>query len=148
MLFYITIISWIIIDLYSKYLAKVFLQNKINILWDFIYLQYFENTWIAFSIQLPSLILKIWTIILIFLIFYYYFKEEKKIKNKIIDFSFWLILAWAIWNWIERIFNNKVIDFLGVKYFSVFNFADTIISVWTFLYLLNYILSHKKKLWV
>ncbi len=144
MLFYTTIILWIIIDLYTKYLANIFLQNKINILWDFIYLQYFENTWIAFSIQIPSFILKIWTIILIFLIFYYYFKEEKKLKNKIINFSFWLILAWAIWNWIERIFNNKVIDFFWIKYFSIFNIADSMISIWAIIYLLHYILSHKK----
>ena len=143
MYFYLTIIIWIILDLFTKNLAYIYLQNKINILWYFLFLEYFENTWIAFSIQIPSFILKILTIILIFWIFYYYFKEEKKKKNIIIDISFWLILAWAIWNWIERIFNNKVIDFIWVKYFSIFNLADSFISIWAVIYL-SYLLIFKK----
>ena len=142
-MFYITIISWIILDLYSKYLANIHLKEKINIIWDFLYLQYVENTWIAFSIQIPILILKIITIILIFGIFYYYLKEERKKKNIIIDLSFWLILAWAIWNGIERIFQEKVIDFIWVKYFSVFNLADSFITIWAILYIL-YLLYYKK----
>ncbi len=134
-MFYITIITWIIFDLYSKYLAKIHLKEKINIIWDFFYLKYVENTWIAFSIQIPILILKILTIILIFWIFYYYLKEEAKKKKLIIDLSFWLILAWAIWNWIERVLNSKVIDFLWVNYFSIFNLADIFITIWAILYI-------------
>lgn len=133
MFFYITIIFWIIIDLFSKFLAKNYLQNEIKIFSDFFTLNYVENKGIAFSINVPFL--KILTIILIFWIFYYYFREEKIKNDKIIDFSFWLILAWAIWNWIERIFNWFVIDFLSVKYFSIFNLADVFITIWAIIYL-------------
>jgi len=133
-MFYLIIIFWVILDLFTKNLASIYLQNKVNILWDFLYLQYFENTGIAFSTQIPWL--KYLTIILIIGIFYFYFKERKKIKNKkLLDLSFWLILAWAIWNWIERIFYWKVVDFIWVKYFSVFNLADSFITIWAILYL-------------
>jgi len=133
-MFYIILIIWIIFDLFTKYLANIYFQNKINILWDFLFFKYVENTWIAFSIQIPTFLLKFWTIFLIFAIFYYYLKEEKKKNNKIVDFSFGLILAWAIWNGLERIFNWKVIDFIWIKYFSIFNSADTFITIWAILY--------------
>jgi len=136
-MFYLILIIWIILDLYSKNLALNFLQEKINILWDFLYLQYVENTGIAFSTQIPFL--KILTIILIIVIFVYYLNERKKEKNKsLIDLAFWLILAWAIWNWIERILYWKVIDFLWVKYFSVFNLADSFISIWAIILIYYY----------
>lgn len=143
MIFYITIIFWVFIDLLSKYFAKLHLQNEnINILWDFLFLWYVENKWIAFSINIPFL--KIVTIILIFGIFYYYFKEEKNKNDKIIDLSFWLILAWALWNWYERIINSFVVDFIWVKYFSVFNLADSFIFIWALLYLTKIFINNKK----
>lgn len=141
MLFYITIIISLILDILTKNIALNFLNEKIGIFWDFIYLKYFENTWIAFSMELPFI--KIITIILIIWIFYYYFKEERNKKNKILDISFWLILWWAIWNWLERVLNWKVIDFIWVKYFSIFNFADIFISLGAFLYVI-YILKNNK----
>lgn len=136
MIFYITIIIWIFLDLLSKQLAKNLLQENINIIWNYFYLWYIENRWIAFSINIPFL--KITTIFLISLIFFYYFKEEKKKNDKIIDLSFWLILAWALWNWYERIFNSYVVDFIWVKYFSVFNLADSFIFIWALIYLIKF----------
>jgi len=141
-MFYSIIIFWVILDLFTKNLANIYLQKKINIFWDFLSFKYVENTWIAFSTQIPWL--KYLTIILIIVIFYYYFLERKKEKKKkLFDLSFWLILAWAIWNWIERIFNSRVIDFISVKYFSVFNLADSFITIWAIIYI--YILFKNKK---
>lgn len=143
-MFYVIIIIWVLLDLLTKNLASLYLQDRLQLIWDFLYLQYIENTWIAFSIQLPSLVLKLVTIILIILIFYYYRTEKKnKEKNNLLDISFWLILAWAIGNWIERIFNEKVIDFIWVQYFSVFNLADSFITIWAVLYL--YVLYRQNK---
>lgn len=144
MLFYITILFWVIIDLVSKYFAKIYLQKNIDIFYDFLFLKYIENKWIAFSINIPFL--KIITLILIFWIFYYYFKEERKKNDKFIDLAFWLILAWAIWNWIERIFNSFVIDFIWVKYFSIFNLADSFIFVWACIYLWRIFIEKNKKI--
>lgn len=132
MFLYTTIILSLILDLWSKYLASTFISEKINILWNFIYLDYVKNYWVAFSINIPFL--KIITLILIIWIFVYYFKEEKIKKNKMIDLSFGLILWWAIWNGIERIFNWFVIDFIWVRWFSIFNLADSFIIIWVIIY--------------
>lgn len=134
----------IFIDLISKLLAKIYLNWQINLIWDFIYLKYIENIWIAFSIQLTWNILKISTIIITAYLTYYYFTEEKNKKNKLVDTSFALIFSWAIWNWYERIFNSKVIDFIWVKYFSIFNLADAFITIWVILYLINLFIYNKK----
>lgn len=147
MIFYIIFIIWLILDLITKNLANIYLQNKINILWDFLYFQFILNPWIAFWIKVYSLLLKVITISLIILIFYYYKSERKKINNKkLLDISFWLILSWAIWNAIERIFNSNVIDFIWVKYFSIFNLADSFITIGAILYIYIYFIKIKNKL--
>ncbi len=144
MIFYTTLFIGLVLDILSKNFAFIYLQNKINIFWDLIYLKYILNPWIAFWIKIYPLLLKVITISLIILIFSYYKKERKTIKNmKILDFSFWLILAWAIWNAIERILNSNVIDFIWVKYFSIFNLADSFIFIWAIIYI--YILYKNNK---
>ena len=146
-MFYPILILWIFLDFITKNLAYTYLENQISIVWSFLYLQYAENTWIAFSIHIPSFFLKILTLTLIIAIFYYYKQEKKKSeKNKniiLLDISFWLILAWAIWNWIERVFYGKVIDFIWVKYFAIFNLADAFITLWALLYISLYFRNNK-----
>jgi len=141
-MFYFIVIIWIILDLVSKYFATIHLKNQINIFWDFLYLKQVFNPWIAFWIEIPTSLLKIWTIILIIWIFYYYrleLKWEKNIKNKkILNLSFWLIISWAISNAYERVFQEKVIDFIWVKYFSIFNLADSFITIWAIILIYYY----------
>ena len=141
-MFYLIIIIWIILDLFTKNLALKYLQEKINILWDFLYLKQIYNPWIAFGINIPSFLLKIWTIILIICIFWYYKIELKWEKNKTLqnylNISFWLIISWSLSNAYERIFQEKVIDFIWVKYFSIFNLADSFISIWAIILIYYY----------
>lgn len=124
---------FIFIDFISKYLANNYLVKHINLVSDFVYLQLVKNQWIAFSIDIP--LLKIITIILIVIIVKYYLKYEKEKNNSFIDLSFSLILWWAIWNARERIINSNVTDFIWIKYFSIFNFADIFLCVWVILYI-------------
>jgi signal peptidase II len=141
-MFYFILVFWIFFDLLTKYFAYIYLQNKINLIGDFMYLELFKNPWIAFSIWVKWMILKVLTIFLIIAIFYYYKKERKEVEYKCwFDISFWMILAWAIWNGLERVFRWEVVDFLWVKYFSVFNLADSMIFIWAIIYL---ILVYKK----
>lgn len=134
-MFYIILIVLVVLDLVTKKLASIYLLEKINIISDFFYLQFILNPWIAFWIKINPIFLKILTIFLIIVIFYYYKTETKKEKNKLFDISFVLILSWAIWNGIERVLNSNVIDFLWVKYFAIFNLADTYITIGAMLYL-------------
>jgi len=94
MIFYCIIIFGVLIDLVSKYWSSIFVNEKIQILGDFVYLYHIKNDGIAFSIDVPFL--KVVTIVLILGIFYYYFKEEKNKQSRLVDISFGLILAGAI----------------------------------------------------
>lgn len=143
-MFYISIFFLVFVDLFTKFIAKNDLLVTKNIVGDFLYLKYVENIWIAFSLPVTWIVLKILTLIIIWIIFWYYLTEEKKKNSKIIDISFIFVLAWALWNWYERIFNWKVIDFIWVKYFSVFNFADIFITIWVFLYIISVLFLNKK----
>lgn len=134
-MFYIWIFILIFIDLFTKFIAKNDLQVQKNFVGDFLYLRYVENPWIAFSIPVTWITLKILTIVLIWVIFWYYYTEEKPKKCFFIDTAFVFLLWWALGNGYERIFHGKVIDFIGIKYFSVFNFADIFITIWVWLYI-------------
>ena len=142
-MFYIGIIWLVALDLITKYLAKINLQETKNLVGDFLYLRYTENIGIAFSIPVTGLFLKILTIAIICVLFWYYFTEEKKKQNTLINLSFCLIFAWAFWNGYERVFNGTVIDFIGVQYFSVFNLADVFITIWVILYISTFIFLNK-----
>ena len=146
MYFYCIIIFWVLVDLASKYWSSIFVNEKFPILWDFLYLYYIKNDGIAFSIDVPFL--KIVTIVLILGIFYYYFTEEKNKQSKLIDISFWLILAWAIWNGIERVLYWAVTDFIWVQWFAIFNLADSCITIWAIIYIyylyITWAWAHKK----
>ncbi len=135
-IFWLVVVVWIGLDLWSKSFASEYLQDRVDLLGDFLYLEHVFNDGIAFSVDLNQMLLKIVTIFLIIWFFYYYWLEERKKKSLCIDISFWLIIWGAIWNWIERIFRENVVDFIGVKYFSVFNLADSFITVGAVLYLI------------
>ncbi|EKE26044.1 MAG: hypothetical protein ACD_4C00459G0008 [uncultured bacterium (gcode 4)] len=146
MYFYtITFISFVI-DWTSKRFMEFFLGDKnINLIWDFLNLHISKNPWIAFSLPIEWLILKILTFIIISSIIYYYFKYEKS-KWNIIQIAYWLIIWWAIWNWLERLIYSSVIDFISLKYFAIFNFADIFINIWVIILIFSYIKNeHRRK---
>jgi signal peptidase II len=145
MYFYLITLISAISDLTSKIFMKSFLLNeeKISLIWDILSLKLVKNTGIAFSLPIEWLALKIITVLIIALIVFYYFKYEK--KTKVNQIAFGLIVGWALWNWIERIFNSVVIDFINLKYFAIFNFADIFINIWVIILIINYLSLCKKK---
>lgn len=131
------------IDSVSKLYAIIYLREKsIELIPNLLSLEYVQNPGIAFSIAITGIVLKIMTIILIFGIIAYYFYEERKKSSLIIDTSFALIFAWALWNAYERIFNWYVTDFISLNYFAVFNIADSYITLWA-AWMIFYYLKHK-----
>lgn len=141
---YIWIFFLVFIDLFTKFMAKNNLLVQKNLVGDFLYFKYVENLGIAFSVPITGIVLKILTILLIWVIFWYYYTEEKTKKSFLVDISFVFLLWWALGNAYERVFYGKVVDFIGVKYFSVFNFADIFITVWVWLYIFTILFLNKK----
>ncbi|EKD30433.1 MAG: hypothetical protein ACD_78C00062G0004 [uncultured bacterium (gcode 4)] len=135
----------ILLDQTSKYFFEHFFwAQKIHLLGDFLMLSFVRNTGIAFSFPIEGIILKVLTVALIIGITIYYFRYETHKNLLLIKFWYTLILAWAVSNGLERVFIGSVTDFIGVKYFAIFNFADIFISVGAFLLFLIYF-KHERK---
>lgn len=128
---YIFFILWLIsLDALSKYWAENILEKSISLIPNFLSLHYAQNIGIAFSIPLTWILLKVITVILIFGIFWYYWTQERLKKSRTLDIVYSLIFAGALGNAWERIFRWYVTDFISVEYFSIFNLADSYISIW------------------
>ena len=139
MLFPLIFTILIFLDQLSKYIFEHFFSTeKIHILGDFFFLSFVRNTGVAFSFPIEGIILKILTIALILGIFYYYMYHEKYKNFSLTKISYTLILSGAVSNGLERVFVGSVTDFIGVKYFAIFNFADIFISVGAFLLFIIY----------
>jgi len=83
---------------------------------------YICNHGIAWGIRIPEWIFYLFWLIIIFFIL----KQFSKNKHL---FILSLILAGAVSNFIDRLFFGCVIDFINLKFWPVFNFADIYISV-------------------
>ncbi len=130
-------------DILSKIFSYTYLQEEISIIPSILSLHYTQNPGIAFSLPLTGGILKVITVILIFWIFWYYWKEERIKKSVLLNTSYTLIFTWAIGNAWERIFQWYVTDFISIEYFSIFNLADSYITLGAWL-LFYYYWKNKK----
>ena len=129
LLFLIILISGIVIDIYTKYLAvAIFKVNEIEVIKNILYFTYVENRGAAFGIlQNQKWLLVVFTlIIMIFIIIYLIIKKP---DNKILISSLSLILSGGIGNLIDRINYSYVIDFIDVRIinYPVFNIADCLV---------------------
>jgi len=118
------------LDSISKLWAIInFRDGEYILIKDIFSFVYVQNPGIAFSIPLTWIFLKVLTVILIFGIIFYYFYEERQKSSKLVDISFAMIIAWALWNAYERLLNGYVTDFIAVEYFAIFNLADSYITL-------------------
>jgi len=136
-------IKYWIVSNFELYQEKDFL--KIGNL-DIMHLHYIQNTGSAFSsFAGHTIFLLIVTAIGMIACIYgliHYGKE-----NKILFWSWVMILGGALGNMIDRIFRNgAVVDYLDLKLvdFAIFNFADCFITVGTII-LMGYILLFSDK---
>lgn len=127
------ILLFIVIDQISKY----FFYDK-WFLWNSLLIEPAFNTWISRSLPVNRIIVIILTLIVIIAIFWWYH------KNYI--WRWWTILLvwWAIWNIIDRIFLWWVRDFIRTfRRFPIFNFADICICVWMGLVIIKWFFNDK-----
>ena len=108
----------IVIDIISK----IFLKDSYTIAADTIGLKGIMNEGVIFgTFQGNNTAFIIITIAVILAVIYFYKKEPR------LQFGLNLILAGAIGNLIDRFVYGGVIDFIYLKGFSTFNFADVFI---------------------
>lgn len=123
---YSAIIFFIALDRFLKALALASQPWPVNLIGEILKFGFKANYYIAFSLPLagwPLLVLLILIIVsLIFLGLFYWF------KHKFDQLIFLLLIIFgASSNLFDRLKYGFVIDYLDLKYFTVFNLADAMI---------------------
>lgn len=122
------------------------LHNKLSIIPNFFYITYVRNDGAAWSILSGNRILLITIGIIAIVVLYFLLIYKQELSNlKIIYYS--ILNGGIIGNLLDRIFRGYVIDYLDFKifnyYFPVFNLADIMIVIGTFLVIIEVLRGDK-----
>ena len=124
-LLYILSIFFISLDRFAKiYFVKT--KGTIDIVSDYLSLNYAENPYIAFSIPISPNLIKYISLLLGLLIIFYFVKFFKTNKQFYAYPLFALILG-SFSNIYDRFRYGFVIDYINLRYFTIFNIADSLI---------------------
>ncbi len=130
------------VDVITKILVQTFLKEEFVIIKNFFSFKYSQNTGAAFGILegKQSFLLMITAAVL--LILSKLIKDEKCLDR----LSFWsyaLLIGGILGNFIDRLINSYVVDFISFKLFGyrmpIFNLADTFIVVAVFLIIIEFV---------
>ena len=157
---YILFISLLVL---TDYMSKLFIKSiilkanqfieKSVVVNDYIILSIYYNKGIAFSfLDSDSLAINYFVIFLVAVIILYLlsiFIKNNKNFNKLEYSSYILILGGALGNFIDRLFNQSVLDFIIIHYDDIyfpgiFNFADMFITIGVLLIIISYLTGRKK----
>ena len=118
---------FVVLDRFFKFLAAGgYFDKSIPVVGDFFKLDLIPNYNIAFSLPLSGIFLNILIIlIIIFLLYELLFLGQRQEWSKVVLLTF--IIFGAISNMLDRLKYGFVIDYLDLKYFTVFNMADVMI---------------------
>ena len=150
----ITSISFLVlIDYMSKlYIKELVMENSI-IVNNYIILEIYYNKGVAFSF-LDSSSLSInysftFIVAVIILVIFSLFIKNYKNYNTFEYSSYILILGGALGNFLDRLLNNSVLDFIIIHYDNIyfpgiFNLADMFITIGALLLFLSYFTNKER----
>jgi signal peptidase II len=127
----ITMIAiFFIADRYLKSLAlNQASKTPIKLIGDIFSFNFTPNYYIAFSLPIGGKWLNLLVILIIIaLIIYIFYLILKKNNQKLNTILLTIILFGAISNILDRLIFGYVIDYFELRYFTVFNLADVMIS--------------------
>ena len=114
-----------LLDRYLKILA-VNMSEDLVLIKNLLSFSFFPNENISFSIPIKGVFLKTILLILIILIIFNIFLSIK--NNKKINFiAWWSIFLGAVSNFWDRVVFSYVVDYLDLRFFTVFNLSDVLI---------------------
>ncbi|WP_317368166.1 signal peptidase II [uncultured Tyzzerella sp.] len=141
MIYFFIIIILILLDLGSKsYVKRKYKLNEdVSIYKDKVYICHIKNEGLAYGVLKNSkkfiyIIVSV-CLLLVGILFYSAFKEGSKLKK--LSFSF--ALGGALGNFIDRIKNKNITDFIYIKYKKapIFNLADVFLFISPILLFIN-----------
>ena len=144
MYFYLIIITIIAIDQISKNIVIALLANtQVNLVPNILSLVLVKNFGAAFGImQNWKWFFLIATPLVCLFLIYLFLTNKKNISNAIV---FSLIIGGAMGNFFDRAIYGYVVDFIYIKKFPVFNFADSCIVIGATIYIFSIIFTNGKK---
>ena len=140
----------IMIDQFIKVIISLNmkLDTKLTVIPNFFSIYYLHNDGAAFSSFSGMRYILILISLIIFFVFARHIKNNK-IEKKVEIVALGFILGGLVGNLIDRILYGYVIDYLSFKIFNysfaVFNFADSLIVIGTFLLIIDIIKNDFKK---
>lgn len=140
----------IFVDQFTKKLATKYLLNKepIIVIDGILELVYTENQGAAFGIlQNRFEFFYVITILVLFIIIYLLVKTKLTLHNIPYFIFLVLIFSGAVGNFIDRVKNKSVVDFIYFKPidFPVFNFADILITCGCIVLIISTLTIYRKE---
>jgi signal peptidase II len=128
-IYLILAIFFVSIDRFLKILALNYYQhNEISLIGEYLKFNFVENYNIAFSLPLNSIVIESIIPIIIVLLLYSVLKLAKNRKYYEVGYLT-ILLFGSISNYMDRLKFGFVVDYIDLKYFTVFNIADSMIVV-------------------
>ena len=130
----IGLVLLLVLDQFTKVLAVQYLKgSEPFVVWDGVFeFHYFENTGAAWGmLQNKQILFYILTVIFCAVVLYEVYRLYKNPRYTPFIYTLFFILAGALGNFIDRVMNQYVVDFIYVKLidFPIFNLADCYITV-------------------
>lgn len=124
----------ILFDQWTKALAVSHLKEQAPfVIWDGVLeFHYFENTGAAWGmLKEQQILFYILTVLFAVAVFYEIYRLRKEVRFMPFMYTLVLMFAGAMGNFIDRLTNRYVIDFVYVKliHFPIFNVADCYITI-------------------
>ena len=144
---FISVVLLVAFDQLTKYWAVTGLKSAIPLIPGVFELHYVENQGAAFGIlQNQQWLFVVFTIVMVAFLLILYRRIPKEKGYGWIRLSAILIISGAIGNFIDRVAQQYVVDFLYFKLidFPVFNVADCYVVVGAFLFILLYFIQKEK----
>lgn len=122
-------VLFFIIDRFFKFASlEGFFDDPVLIFGNFFSLNFVKNYYIAFSLPLGGEVLTLINIVLVTILLYYTIYLIKKARRS--EYTlFAIITLGAISNLSDRLKLGYVVDYLDLKYFTIFNIADAMIVI-------------------
>lgn len=146
-IYFITFIGFLVDFLSKNFIKNTFdLLKSVELIPNFFYITYLQNTGAAWGIFTDSTIL-LAILSLVCFIFIANYIKRLQIRDKWSIISFGLLLGGILGNFVDRVLYGYVIDFIDFKIFGydypVFNFADMMIVIGCFMIVVKIIRGEK-----
>lgn len=137
MKWFVSACGLIILDLITKWFAKIHLMQSVEIIPGFLKFSLSFNPGVAFSIPIPNIVMIFLTPLLVAVLIGLILKTCN-MTHHVTKICVILIAGGAAGNFINRIWTGSVIDFISFSFWPSFNFADIYLTIGAMLLIFFY----------